>query len=166
MPDYLHNPGLAMPTPLHTLTPAAEAARQAVRDFAVRRQAERDAPPELVTHHVPPWVEVQLHNLTGSAALFAKAALAAGHEVMAFEAGDAVEVRVNRGAIRAWWVGGRTTDALCSTVFPRAVSITVATYALTMPLADALARYQRESDERKARAAERKAEKLAAEAAL
>lgn len=161
MPDYLHNPGLAQPRAAHTNTPAAEAARQAVRDFAARRQAERVAPPELVTEHLKPWLPDAIPN-KGSAAIFARAALEAGHKVEVYSAGDAVEVRVNGGAIRAWWKAGRTTDVvLTGGNESRVVSITVATYTLTMRYADAIARYQRESDERRAKAAATRAAKAA-----
>lgn len=163
MPDYQHAPGIAQPRALHTNTEAAEKARQAVRDFSARRNAEREAPPALVTEHLKPWVFIDLEELTGSARLFAIAATEADHVVDALRAGDAVEVRVNRGVIRAWWKAGRTTDAVLSAGgVSRVVPITLATYTLTMPLADATARYQRESDERKAKAAETRAAKAAA----
>lgn len=112
MPDYLHSPGIAMPTPAHTLTPAAEHARQAVRDFAARRKAEKTAPPELVTRHKPVWTAIQPHELPTAAAGFFREARARGRKAVAFGAGKAVEVRVDDGRIRAWWVDGKTGGAL------------------------------------------------------
>lgn len=160
MPDYIHAPGLAMPARQHTLTPAAEHARQAVRDFAARRNAERAAPPELVTEILPVWHPVPSPStLSGAPITFANAARAAGHEVELWQAGDAIEVRVNRGAIRAWWKGGQSTDVVL--MGTKSVSVTLAKYTLTMPLAEAEARYQRESDARKAAAAAKRAEKAA-----
>lgn len=128
MPDYLHAPGVAQPRAAHTQTPAAEHARQAVRDYAARRNAERDAPPPLVTEHVPPWQRVEVDALSGSALAFAKAAvLGKGLAVEAWQAGDAVEVRVKGGTIRAWWKAGRTTGCL---VDGKKASVTQAKAAL------------------------------------
>lgn len=127
MPDYQHAPGIAQPRAPHTNTEAAEKARQAVRDFAARRNAEREAPPELVTEHLKPWQRVGTSTLRGSAAGFASLALAAGHAVEVYAAGEAIEVRVNRGAIRAWWKAGRTTGCL---VNGKKASVTEAKAAL------------------------------------
>lgn len=165
MPDYQHAPGIAQPQAPHTMTEAAEKARQAVRDFAARRNAERDAAPPLVTEHPKYWAAVDPSKLTGAAALFAKKAEAAGARVFAQAKGDRVEVRVlalESGLVVAWWLEGRTSGAVIGL---NPVPLTVAEYALTMPARLALERYTRESDERKAKAAATRNAKLDAAAA-
>lgn len=72
MPIYAAAITLGKPPAPHTMTDAAEAARQAVRDHAARRDAERAAPPlaepsPLEARMLP------LGELTGSPAGFAKA---------------------------------------------------------------------------------------------
>lgn len=112
MPDYHSLPGIAMPMPAHTLTPAAEHARQAVRDFAARRNHDRTKL-ELVTTTPKPWHLVPSPStLSGAPVTLANAARAAGLEVELWQAGQAVEVRIDGGRIRAWWVAGKTTGAL------------------------------------------------------
>lgn len=111
MATYAHTL-FGKPVPRHAQTDAAEAARQSVRDFAARRKAQA-AEPELVTDAARPvWQRIAYTELTGSPAGFAKAALEAGHVVECWRAGDAIEVRVANGRIRAWWKAGHTTGAL------------------------------------------------------
>jgi hypothetical protein len=122
MATYAHT-DLGRPTPAHALTEGAEAARQALLDFArdnpvtiVGGRPKRvprvdDVAADLVTRHVPPWELVE-GDPPGAAGTFARAARAAGCEVLVIAAGPAVEVRVDRGRIRAWWTNGRTTGVV------------------------------------------------------
>lgn len=117
--------GVTGPIPKHAQTPAAQAARDAVVEYGranplmldpaahkIRRRAAVTTEPELVTVHPAPWRRVPLESLTGSPALFAKAALAAGREVAARGVGAAVCVGVHEPRIRAYWVSGKGTGVV------------------------------------------------------
>lgn len=140
---------LKRPYPSHTLTPDAEAGRQTLRDYGLKRRHDRDAGNvQLVIHHVKPWAQIDVSELVGAPALFAKAALAAGREVAAKRAGDAVCVAVMsrpklRGVtalkpfgekgkgypqIRAYWKAGRSTGVLLD---GHKVAVTAAKAALS-----------------------------------
>lgn len=103
---------VARPTPAHTLTDAAEAARRSVRRFAEVRRRERYAatlPPLLTTPLPQPWQLVSLDALSGAPATWAHKAVALGADVKAVRAGTAVMLIVRAPRIRATWVDGHTT---------------------------------------------------------
>lgn len=128
MATYHAAPDIGKPPPAHTLTDTAEHARRTslewfaanplvLRDGKTRRVpvAETEAAEaELVTQHLPPWRYMLPEELTGAPAAFAKAAEASPRctSLVILVAGDAVEVRVDGGRIRAWWKGGRTSGVV------------------------------------------------------
>jgi hypothetical protein len=118
MPQYNLDARLAAPTQRHTMTKSAEAARQAVRSFAVRKKAEK-----LVTRHGDTRAPVE-HPIPRNATTMRKTAEALGFEVrivhgwQAKNAGQvnermapAVSVdginRKRRVGFRATWVDGK-----------------------------------------------------------
>lgn len=181
MPDHYPGTDIGRPPPRHMLTVAAEHAREAVVRYARehpqvirialsgarkgkpatfrvnRAELAKDAA-ELVTHHLEPWRQVDPLSLTGGAGTFVKAALNAGHEVAAKQAGNAVCVAVRDPSIRLYWVGGNghggTSDG-------HAVLVGYATLRLTMSAKDAAKEDERLRQERAAKRAATKAAKAA-----
>lgn len=167
MAIYHSAPELGIPPAPHTLTASAQRARDDFNAWAAANPvALVDGKPkrvprvevaeeELVSHHVPPWRTESGMLLTGAPRLFYNAALASGADVTVLVAGPAVEVRVDAGRIRAWWMNGRSTGAVYGT--RKKVTVAVATAALNMTLEDA----ERSVADARDAAARRRAEKNA-----
>jgi hypothetical protein len=168
MATYRDAPDIGMPPPAHTLTPSAEFARRSFADWAAgnpvvlvdgkpkRVPLESVADPDLVTEHLPVWHNESGMLLKGAPRAFYDAALAAGCAVEVIVAGKAVEVRVDRGRIRAWWTGGRTSGAVIE--HRKKITVAVAFHALTMTLEDA----ERTDREHREELARKRAAKAAA----
>lgn len=142
MSTYRTAPEFARPPARHSLTETAEQSRRdtlawfdanplvldergKVRRVPVAETAA--AADELVTQHVPPWralrnlellapfardATLELEGVAGAPLSFVRAAIAADCRVTVLAAGDAVEVRVDGGRIRAWWKAGRTSGVV------------------------------------------------------
>lgn len=81
MAVYVMNPALGFPAPTHTLSPTAEAARQAVRRYAHERNLRRESESMVTRHGVPKF----------------KAAPAAAEQFRSLAASKGFEVRVGLG---------------------------------------------------------------------
>ncbi len=118
---------LVKPPALHTLTQAAELAREA------SRLTRREAPvTEIVAEHPKPWRRCDLDTLPSAAQSFARWAQRAGLQVAARECGSAVQVgcaRDGRLVLRVTWTLSATTGrwtAQRTVVDGKAVTITAA----------------------------------------
>lgn len=105
---------LAMPTPAHALTPAAEQAREAMQRYGYERRLERIIS-SLVTDHGNPRRVVYSGGVPAAAKRVEKAASAAGFETMTRKDGETTIIeglhRGRRVGFRAYWKRGRTAGA-------------------------------------------------------
>jgi hypothetical protein len=174
MPDHYPGTNIAKPPPVHTLTPEAEAARQASRAWfeanplrlvietkgkhkgrVVVKRVPLIAPDvKLVTKTPKPWLQVTVDELVGAPATFAKAALAAGLDVAAKQAGEHVCVGVRSPRIRAYWPGAKAL------VDGESEDLTYAKLRLTMEPREARAERERIREEAAAKRAASAAAKV------
>lgn len=101
--------GLAMPTPVHAQTEAAEKAREAIRRYGWNRRFEQETAKLVADHGRPATVPWPGEVVSRGAAALAKTAEAKGWRVNVIELADRCTVEGIRGneAFRATWVRGR-----------------------------------------------------------